>query len=267
MNAPVVVRHLSCSNELGNGRYLAAPIKVDLSTHPKDGFNDAVESLKIVKDDLKNRSKSSPVDVDDYYCSSSSSTDSSACPVEQKSVRFATDKKGRVLRKVYRNYEPRTRKEVSATWYAPVQFMSFRKDCRKEAIMMQKTSYAKKFAAVYEACNNGNFKAVTKERAYVSAASCRGLEVILFPTLHADRKNAIHTLLKTQDALPKDMPLAKRQDALATASRFLSKQARQLSRVLGSGDAAVVVANDRIAASQKNALKSGNVPQSYTSTK
>lgn len=144
----------------------------------------------------------------------------------------------------------RTKKEAAACWYTPLEFKQFRRDCKQEALNQQKTAYRENFAAVYAACTKGSFKGVTRERAYVSAASCRGLEVVVFPTLHSDRKNAISAVLKTQDALSQSMIVHAREDAIASASCFLSKQARQLARVLGSGDAAVVVANNRIAALQ-----------------
>lgn len=269
MNAPVELSQLPCSNS-ESGHFLPGQLKLDLARNVKNASL-AVHRFDLLKKyDAKQstRSKSGPIDVDAYCCSSlSSSSDSSLTfGAQSKKVCFATDKEGRVHCEIFKNYAPRNRKEVQASWYTPSQFMSFRKDARKEAIMMQKSSYVQNFAAVYEACNKGNFKTVTKERAYISAASCRGLEVVVFPTLYNDRKNAIQTVLKTQVALPNDMPLEKRHDALASASRFLSKKSRQLARVLGSGDAAVVVANERItAAAQKS--KSVEVPQLFISKK
>jgi hypothetical protein len=182
--------------------------------------------------------------------SSNNSTFSSSNDNSKGVARFATDKRGRVLCVHHRNRDIRTKKETLDCWYTPNDFRQFRNDCKQEAIKQQKTSYRDNFAAVYAACTKGNFKGVTKERAYISAASCRGLEVVVFPTLHSDRKNTIATVLKTQAALPRSVPQATRADAIASASRYLSKQARQLARVLGSGDAAVVVANNRIAALQ-----------------
>jgi hypothetical protein len=269
MNAPVEVIPEACSN-------LRLHVRTSQST---DEFQDvkldprrkvrnlsrSIDSLEFLKKPADSQqTKSSAVDVDTYCCSISTSS-TSVSTVAPKRVTFAFDNKGRVQCEYYRNYEPRNRKEVLASWYNPSQFMAFRKECRMEAIMISKSSYCQNFAAVYEACNTGNFKSVTKQRAYVSAASCRGLEVVVFPTLHHDRKNAIHPVLKTQEALPRDMPVEKRQDALASASRFLSKKARQLARILGSGDAAVVVANERIsAANDKATNKPVMVPQLFT---
>lgn len=176
-----------------------------------------------------------------------------------KAVRFATDKNGDVLCKTHSMKGRRTKKEAAACWYTMEQFKQFRVDCKKEAILQQKTSYRENFAKVYQACKTGKFKNVTKERAYVSAASCRGLEAVVYSTLQGDRKNALSTVLKTQEAVPKDMSVEKKQEMIASASRFMTKQARQLARVLGSGDAAVVVANNRIAAHGGQA-----VPQAYT---
>jgi len=258
MNAPVELAQLPCST-IGRDPLLSDQLKLDLTSKTKTG-SIAVDSFDFIKNadvKLPTKSKSAPVDVDSY-CSNSST--------QSKKVYFAADKKGRVFCENYRNYEPRNRKEVNACWYTPAEFMGFRKDARKEAIMIQSSSYSQNFAAVYEACNKGNFKSVTKERAYISAASCRGLEVVVYPALHGDRKNAIQTVLRTQAALPKEMPLEKRQDALASASRFLSKKSRQLARVLGSGDAAVVVANERIAAAAQK-CKAAAVPQFYTDKK
>lgn len=177
--------------------------------------------------------------------------DNYSLPHKEKKVQFATDRKGRVLCEVYRNREPKNKKEMLACFYTLNEFKEFRRECKQEAIMQQKTSYREHFSAVYAACTTGNFKNVTRERAYISAATCRGLEVVVFPTLHSDRKNMIATVLKTQASLPDHMDWEERSETIAAASRFLTKQARQLARVLGSGDAAVVVANQRIESLQQ----------------
>jgi hypothetical protein len=169
-----------------------------------------------------------------------------------KRVKFATDRKGRNICQLYSNKTPKTKNEMIACFYQMNDFQQFRRECKQEAILQQKTTtYRDNFAAVYAACTTGNFKNVTRERAYISAASCRGLEVVVFPTLHLDRKNLIATVLKTQSSLPKNMTLNDRMEAIASASRYLSKQARQLARVFGSGDAAVVIANQRIESLQQ----------------
>ena len=272
MNAPTVAFPEACSNlrlHIRSSQSADEFQDVKLAPRRKGGnLSRSADSLEFVKKAADSQqTKSSAVDGDTYCCSVSTSS-TSVSSISPKRVTFAFDNKGRVQCEIYRNYETRNRKEVHASWYTPSQFMAFRKDCRAEAIMVSKSSYCKNFAAVYEACNTGNFKSVTKQRAYISAASCRGLEVVVFPTLHHDRKNAIHQVLKTQEALPRDMSLDKRQDALASASRFLSKKARQLARILGSGDAAVVVANERIlAASGKITSTPVIVPQFFTDDK
>lgn len=196
--------------------------------------------------------------------STSSLTQWDTDPIVKKSapkrVSFVTDHKGRVHKETFKYQQQRTKQEVKDCWFTHEEFKQFRADCKKEAIAQQKTSYRENFAAVYDACKKGSFKSVTKERAYVSAASCRGLEAIVYQPLQADRKNLLVTVMKTQRALPDTMSDEKREDAIASASRFLSKQARQLARVLGSGDAAVVMANDRLKASKKN-----KIPQAFSS--
>lgn len=276
MNAPVELRQVACSNlNIGETQLADQFRKIKLDPARKEKKvsleGDSLAYIKRGAADVTKKVRSSPVDVDAYCCSLSSNTTSASSSSSStystkvpKRVTFAFDAELQVLCEVYKNYEPRTRKEHHSSWYTQAQFMQFRKECRKEVIMMSKSSYRKNFSAVYEACNKGTFKAVTKERAYISAASCRGLEVVVFPTLHRDRKNTIQQILRTQAALPCDIPLEKRQDALASASRFLSKKSRQLARILGSGDAAVVVANDRIAAANKNCSKPANVPQLFT---
>ena len=273
MNAPVEATQVACSNFKVRTSKLTEEFR-DIKLNPRRKLGSdslADDSLEFVKKGAQRPHNKSTVDVDSYCCSLSSSSSSLSSAV-RKRVHFACDNKGRVHCEKHSNYTPRNRKEVQASWYTPSQFMSFRKSCRDEAILISKSSYCKNFAAVYEACNTGNFKLVTKQRAYVSAATCRGLEVVVFPTLHHDRKNAIRQVLKIQAALPRDMALEKRDEALAGASRFLSKKARQLARVLGSGDAAVVVANERIAAANEkaksnNQVLSTNVPQFFTSSK
>jgi hypothetical protein len=182
----------------------------------------------------------------------------------KKGVAFAMDSKGRVHKETFKYQQQRTKSEVRDCWYTSEEFKQFRADCKKEAISQQKTAYRENFAAVYEACKKGNFKTVTKQRAYVSAASCRGLEAIVYQPLQADRKNLLVTVIKTQRSLPETLCRDKQEEAIANASRFLSKQARQLARVLGSGDAAVVMANDRLAASkQATGENSNKLPQEF----
>jgi hypothetical protein len=186
--------------------------------------------------------------------SSSLSTSSNNCNTATtiKKVHFATDRKGQLVCKLHRNREPKTKHEMVDCFYQMKDFQQFRRECKQEAILQQRTTtYRDNFAAVYAACTNGNFKNVTRERAYISAATCRGLEVVVFPTLHIDRKNLIMTVLKTQSSIPQDMSHNERMEAIASTSRYLSKQARQLARVFGSGDAAVVIANQRIESIQQ----------------
>lgn len=170
----------------------------------------------------------------------------------KKKVNFAINLNGKVHKETFRYQQHRTKQEVADCWFTQAEFRGFRQDCKQEAISQQKTEYRKHFAAVYDACKKGSFKAVTKQRAYISAASCRGLEAVVYSALQADRKNLLITVLKTQHAIPQSFSQQKREDTIASASRFLSKQSRQLARVLGSGDAAVVVANERLAASSNS---------------
>jgi hypothetical protein len=179
--------------------------------------------------------------------SSASSMSAITPPRRSKHVCFITDRKGHLICDLFKNKDPKTKQETIDCFYQMHDFQQFRRECKQEAILQQKTTaYRDNFSAVYAACTTGNFKNVTRERAYISAASCRGLEVVVFPTLHVDRKNTIATVLRTQKALPISMLYSDRCEAIAAASRYLSKQARQLARVFGSGDAAVVIANRRI---------------------
>ena len=196
--------------------------------------------------------------------STTSSSISAATTIIKKKVRFAADKRGRVQCEIFRNMNPKSKQESLDCFYQMNDFHQFRRECKQEAIMQQKTStYRDNFAAVYAACTTGNFKTVTRERAYISAASCRGLEVVVFPTLHRDRKNTIATILKTQASLPSTMTdYSERAETIAAASRYLSKQSRQLARVFGSGDAAVVIANQRIETIQQQQQQQQQKPHS-----
>jgi hypothetical protein len=278
MNAPIEVQHQLSVTTLGMGGYDidGKTTRLDLC-FPRDAVDHEIgkqlehlpvadlprmaKKIDITKRLPTNNDESASCASISSSTSSNISTVASSNDTNAKSiVRFATDKRGRLLCVHHRNRDIRTKKETLDCWYTPHDFRQFRNDCKQEAIKQQKTSYRDNFAAVYAACTKGNFKGVTKERAYISAASCRGLEVVVFPTLHSDRKNTIATVLKTQAALPRSVPEATRADAIASASRYLSKQARQLARVLGSGDAAVVVANNRIAALQdQQKLKSSSL--------
>jgi hypothetical protein len=232
---------------------LAVPIKLMGATTLLRGNTTNVEvPSKNVAVDWKHRSKCVTV----LEPSKENCDDNHSPPHEGKKVQFATDRKGRLLCEFYRNREPKNKKEMLACFYTLNEFKEFRRECKQEAIMQQKTSYRDHFSAVYAACTTGNFKNVTRERAYISAATCRGLEVVVFPTLHGDRRNMIATVLKTQASLPDHMNAEERTETIAAASRFLTKQARQLARVLGSGDAAVVVANQRIESLQQQQQQS-----------
>jgi hypothetical protein len=253
MNSPVISDHTlnKSLNSNNNGPFIkdddiALPIKLLGATTLIRGTKASMNVLsKNVAVDWKHRSKYAV----DSTPNKENCVDNYSLP--HKKVQFATDRKGRVLCEVYRNREPKSKKEMLACFYTLNEFKEFRRECKQEAIMQQKTSYRDHFSAVYAACTTGNFKNVTRERAYISAATCRGLEVVVFPTLHSDRKNMIATVLKTQSSLPDHMDSEARTETIAAASRFLTKQARQLARVLGSGDAAVVVANQRIEALQQ----------------
>ena len=223
----------------------------------------ATKETNSVDTDLKNdqptpRSGSSrsndsnDVTVSTVASSVSSSTAASMAPVKMK-VRFAADRRGNVQCEHFRNLNPKSKQESLDCFYQMHDFQQFRRECKQEAMLQLKTStYRDNFSKVYAACTTGNFKMVTRERAYISAASCRGLEVVVYPTLHVDRKNTVATVLKTQRALPTTMTdYDERSETIAAASRYLSKQARQLARVLGSGDAAVVIANQRIESLQQ----------------
>lgn len=271
----VVVPNNYCSNTVGKGCNELIPniIKLEQTFIPRRNIQ-GLNKLQNIDDSVEKPSidKSLPFDVDSL-CSSLSAISSNSTCLREKKVHFATDNNGNVTRKMFVNQESRTQQETKASWYTAEEFMRFRRECRKEIFSMSKTNYDRLFGAVYEACSTGNFKAVTKERAYISAASCRGLEAVLYPTLQANRKDTVRSILKAQSALSKEMPAVKRQEILASTSRLLTKKARQLGRVLGSGDAAVVVANERIEASQQKALKDtrkekkGVVPQIYMTRK
>jgi hypothetical protein len=264
MNAPVEVhQHLLCNNA-GSGRYLDASVKLD---HRFISGQDSalVEKLDVNKHvDLKNMTNAKyPCHVDTKRMPQIKDTTTSTSDSTSKGVRFILDRKGRVCCEIIKTRERRTKQEIADCWYTQGEFKQFRRACKEEVISQAKTNYRKYFAAVYDACAVGSFKGVTKERAYISAASCRGLEVVVYPTLHSDRKIAIATVLKTQASLPVRMSADVREETLASAGRFLSKQARQLARVLGSGDAAVVVANNRLAALQSS---KGVVPHCFISS-
>jgi hypothetical protein len=255
MNSPVIHEHALNRSLLSNNHRPfikdddnGVPIKLMGATTLLRGTASPMEVLsKNVAVDWKHRSK---YEVDSKP-NKENFLDNYSLPHKGKKVQFAMDRKGRVLCEVYRNREPKSKKEMLACFYTLNEFKEFRRECKQEAIMQQKTPYRDHFSAVYAACTTGNFKNVTRERAYISAATCRGLEVVVFPTLHSDRKNMIATVLKTQSSLPNHMDSEERRETIAAASRFLTKQARQLARVLGSGDAAVVIANQRIESLQQ----------------
>ena len=256
MNSPVLhPQTLNRSLLSNNGPFIkeddvAVPIKLIGATTLIRGNNSDMEvpSKNATTVDWKRRPKS----VVDSKINKENCCEMDALPrFTRKKVQFLTDRKGRVMCEIHRNREPKSKKEMLACFYTLNEFKEFRRECKQEALTQQKTNYRDHFAVVYAACTTGNFKNVTRERAYISAATCRGLEVVVFPTLHSDRKNMIATVLKTQASLPDHMNLDERTETIAAASRFLTKQARQLARVLGSGDAAVVVANQRIESLQQ----------------
>jgi hypothetical protein len=158
----------------------------------------------------------------------------------RKRVRFATDTEGNVLCHELENKEPpMTEDEIEASWCSPTEFKLFRRLCRKEVRTARKTTYRTDFRKLYTACEEGDVTSVMQEKQAIANSSCRGLELLIFPDLHSDRKTAIRTIIRTQKALPVCLTAEHREKALASVSRFLSKQTRQLSHLLGTGDAAV----------------------------
>lgn len=252
------------------------PIKPVRSITPKRNSKSSTSTDNDVDDDdddadvyqRTNRSSSARSNDSTAVTASTVSSFMSTSINGKKKVRFAADRKGYVHCEYFRNMNPKSKQESLECFYQMNDFQQFRRECKQEAILQQKTStYRDNFAAVYAACTTGNFKNVTRERAYISAASCRGLEVVVFPTLHSDRKSTIATILKTQRSLPATMTdYSERSETIAAASRYLSKQARQLARVFGSGDAAVVIANQRIESIQQQQQTQKQTPQQQSSS-
>lgn len=265
MNAPEPLVHQKISVPSVGSNYFVIDsprklsVKVDYNGADAFKVRTLVDLDAEIEKGLKKLGAKSQPELRKRSSSNSLSGSSQTSPVTKKSVRFATDRIGRIITEKYHDNSPRTEQEAKDSWYSREEFLVFRRKCKREAIQMRNTVYREHFAAVYKACSTGEFKRVAKERAYVSAATCRGLELVVNPELYTNRKKVINDFLDAQAMLPLAMSLSQREETLANTSRSLTKQARQFARLLGSGDAAVVIANNRIEANKKR-----NVPHVFS---
>lgn len=133
---------------------------------------------------------------------------------------------------------PLRKTEKEEQWWGQSDFKLFRHYSKKEAAS-QDAAFLKDFGMVYDACVKGEVKKCIRECLKVSSSPARGLESIVYPALMRDRKLTIQGFLRAQTKLPENMDGDKREQVLASTSRYLTRQARQLAKVLGSGDAAV----------------------------
>lgn len=155
-----------------------------------------------------------------------------------------------------------TAEEMLAVWWQIPDFKNFRRFCRKEARRAaEEPGFIDDFQYVYEACHSGNLlkqlqwhsehgtSSAPKARSSVPAETAsltdcirivntpyRGLEMAIFRPLLKDRRTAIRTVLAIQDKLPATKSLQEREVILASKSRFLTRKARQMARVMGSAD-------------------------------
>lgn len=144
----------------------------------------------------------------------------------KKRVRFARDSNKRLLR----HYQtspfpyPDTPKEASKVWCQPQEFLLFKheakRDCRKVGDGMKRH-----FRAMNEACRTkeGLSSIRTADSAALAAVDYRGLEHILFRSLH-NRKILIHSVVQRQDEL-KNCSIKERITELSNLSCLLSQQA------------------------------------------
>ena len=165
---------------------------------------------------------------------------------KKRGVCFARDGKGKILRQ----YQaapfpfPETPKEESKLWYTTQEYRLFKYDAKRD-LKKANDNDKRQFIAVYNACKtaDGLRSIHTTDSAALAAASYRGLEHILFRSLHK-RKPVIHSVIQKQAELM--------DDELSNLSRSLSQRARRIARVLGNGDAHVArgAAVARVAATQ-----------------
>ena len=153
-----------------------------------------------------------------------------------------------------------TEEEMHEIWWTIPDFKAFRKYCRKQSNKANDDSaFMDGFQFVYEACHSGDLLKQLKWQSEhgnsnrsnndmadtASLEDCikivnskyRGLEMAIFRPLLKDRRTAVRTVLAIQNKLPSSKSLQEREVILASKSRFLTRKARQLARVMGSADA------------------------------
>lgn len=100
--------------------------------------------------------------------------------------------------------------------------------------------YTEKFLAIFSLLKQSDENRVfPKDACLMSYTSARGLENVIYPILNHFRRKAVRGVLQAQSNLPHDLDLDVRQRLLSAKSRYLSKPARVLAKVLGDGDALV----------------------------
>jgi hypothetical protein len=135
---------------------------------------------------------------------------------------------------------PDTPQEFSRIWCKPQEFLLFKHDAKRDC--RNADEYNKRhFKAIYNACKTaeGLRSIHTADSAALAAADYRGLEHIIFRSLH-DRKPVVHGVILKQDELKSLLVDSDDQIMqLSHVSRSLSQQARRIARVFGTGDAYV----------------------------
>lgn len=172
------------------------------------------------------------------------SVDSDDSQSRRKGVAFLQDEAGQmIVTQQVASVEEITPEDCEILWYKSSEFKYFRKYCKKLATIAAASKYGKDFAKTYKAC--AKTESVDMEKySKIANSAARGMEAMVSTQMVKDRKDAIRSVLKAQSKLPADMTDHERAIILSATSRVLSRHARILARILGTGDANVAKASN-----------------------
>jgi hypothetical protein len=163
--------------------------------------------------------------------------------VQKRTVRFLVDDTGSIITTEYAHFSPLQKHEKHKVWYRRKDYKRIRKLHHEQAEQGRKSTFAKEFRRVYEACSSSSkLRELSQKHMHaVSESRYRGSEpAIFFRTLSEERRQIKKKILKTQQqylSCKEVMTATERMEALGEIARTLTKHSRRLAHVLGSGDA------------------------------
>jgi hypothetical protein len=159
-------------------------------------------------------------------------------------VQFAVDASNELLCTVYGDRVELTEEEVELMWWKADDAAQFRKRAKYASKVYQSAGstcpYTISFKRAIELCSS-SAGSIIENVPLVSNTPARGLEPYVFPELTHKRRKVIRTIVNAQRKFPDGLHPEQKAKLLNATSKFLTRSARRMSRVLAIGDASVVV--------------------------